>query len=323
MSQYSLPQPPRPPRLARAAAVLTAGFANRPQRSLSLLVLGALAGLLTAAFGLFRGADPAVKTVPPGYVALVNDRGILMSDFVMQTESESSAPFAETTKEQRRKVLQEMIDEELLVQRALTVDFPELDTNVRTALVDGLNAQVSAPILARRVPDAELKAYYNAHASEYGTKGSMQVQDIVLHFGGIEDADQSLEQAEADAAQAVFQLRSGASLDYVMQHFSFSQGRVKGGEEFDFAAKIHLGNKLFAVASTLSDGEVSEPVTDTDGVHVMVMLRRQAPYYTDFDSVRNNVYADYVAAERKRGQEQNVRFLRANAEILLAPGQAE
>jgi hypothetical protein len=99
MSQYSLPQPPRPPRLARAAAVLTAGFANRPQRSLSLLVLGALAGLLTAAFGLFRGADPAVKTVPPGYVALVNDRGILMSDFVMQTESESSAPFAETTKE--------------------------------------------------------------------------------------------------------------------------------------------------------------------------------------------------------------------------------
>jgi parvulin-like peptidyl-prolyl isomerase len=288
-----------------------------------LLVLGALVGLLAVALGLFRVADPMIKAVPPGYVALVNDRGILMSDFVMQTESETSLQFAETTMEQRRKVLQEMIDEELLVQRALTLDFPELDTNVRTALVDGVNSQVAAPVLARKHTDDELRAFYNERKSEYGTKGSMQLRDIVLHFGGIEDADQSLEQAEADAAQAVYQLRSGASLNYVMQHFGFGVGHSNGDEEFDFAAKIHLGPKLFAVASELGDGEISDPVTDADGVHVMVMLHRQAPYFTDFDSVRNNVYADLVAAERKRAQEQDLRFLRTNADILLAPGQAE
>jgi len=310
--------PPRPRR-----ALFAGAFTGRPQRSLTLLMLGGAAGLVVAALGLFRPAEVVVRTVPPGYVAMVNDRGILMSDFIMQTESETSGPFAQASKEQRQRVLQEMIDEELLVQRALAVGFQELDTNVRMALVDGINSQVSAPTLARRISDAELRAFYDANKDKYGSQGFMRLNDIVLHFGGIEDADQTKDQAEADAAQAVYQLRSGASLDYVMQHFGFSKGFVNGGEEFDFAAKIHLGPKLFAAASELSDGDISEPVTDTDGVHVLIMQHRQAPYLAEFDRVRNNVRADFVAAAQKRVQQQNIQFLRANADILVASEQVK
>jgi hypothetical protein len=302
---------------------LVTAIVTRPGRPLVLLVVGAVLGLVVAGFGLFRSADPVVRTVPPGYVALVNGRGILMSDFISQTESETSKTFAQTTAEQRRMVLHEMIDEELLVQRALALDFPALDTNVRMALVDGINSQVSAPVLTRRPSDAELQGFYNANRQKYINAGSMQLVDIVLHFGGVEDADQAVEQAEADAAQAVFQLRSGASLDYVMQHFGFSAGRMDGSEQFDFAANIHLGPKLFAVASELSDGDISDPVTDTDGVHVMIMRHRQTPFDAGLDKVRNNVYSDYVAAAQKRAQEQNVEFLHSNADILLAPGQSQ
>jgi PPIC-type PPIASE domain len=302
---------------------LMAAMVVRPGRPLLLLAVGAVLGLLAVGFGLFRPAEEVVRRVPPGYVALVNGRGILMSDFMSQTETETSMPFAETTPEQRRVVLHEMIDEELLVQRALALDFPTLDTNVRMALVDGVNSQVSAPALARRPTDAELQSFYSANRQKYADQGSMQLVDIVLHFGGIEDADQSVEQAEADAAQAAYQLRAGASLEYVMQHFGFSAGHMDGGEQFDFAANIHLGPKLFAVASELSDGDISDPVTDADGVHVMIMRHRQAPFDAGFDKVRNNVYADYVAAEQKRLQEQNVEFLHANADVVLAPGQSQ
>jgi hypothetical protein len=308
----------RPRRRARLAAL-----ARRPQRPLTLLVLGGLAGLLAVAFALFRPADVVVRTVPPGYVAMVNDHGILMSDFIMQTESETSGPFAEATKEQRQMVLHEMIDEELLVQRGLALGLPLLDTNVRTALVDGVNSQVSASTMARRISDAELMAFYDANKDKYESQGFMRLNDIVLHFGGIEDADQSADQAEADAAQAVYQLRAGASLDYVMQHFGFSKGAVNGGEEFDFAAKIHLGPKLFAVASELSDGDISDPVTDKDGVHVLIMQHRQPPYLAEFERVRNNVRGDFMAAEQKRVQQQNIQFLRAKADILIAPEQAQ
>jgi parvulin-like peptidyl-prolyl isomerase len=109
----------------------------------------------------------------------------------------------------------------------------------------------------------------------------------------------------------------------VMQHFGFSKGLVNGGEEFDFAAKIHLGPKLYAAASQLSDGDISEPVTDADGVHVLIMQHRQAPFLAEFDRVRNNVRADFVAAAQERVRQQNIQFLRANADILVAPEQSK
>ena len=41
-------------------------------------------------------------------------------------------------------------------------------------------------------------------------------------------------------------------------------------EELDFVVKMRLGDKLFEVASALGNGEISDPVIDVDGVHVLV-----------------------------------------------------
>jgi hypothetical protein len=310
----------RPRRLSRVFGV----FARRPHRTLALPALGAAVGLVIAGIGLFRAAPMPVTTVPPGYVALVHQHGILMSDFIKQTETETGAPFKEATVEQRRQVLREMIDEELLVQRSLALDLPELEEEARSALVDGVNTQVAAPILAQAPTDAELRAFYAAHRSNYAAGGDMQLHDIVLHVGGYQNVNQSTAQAEADAEEAVYQLRSGAALDYVMQHFGFVySGLLDSSEQTDFLAKLRLGPQLFQVASALRDGEVSEPVAAADGVHVLVMDRRRPPRFIEFDAARNDVYEAYRKAQMGRLQQENLKFLRGSAQILLAPGQSE
>jgi hypothetical protein len=302
-------------------SVTTRVFARvtrRPSRALALPLAGAAIGLGLALVNLI---GPAVTVVPPGYVALVNQRPILMNDFISQTETIEHVPFAQTTAVQRRASLRGMIDEELLVQRALALDLPEQDTDVRKVLVDA----VSAVVLARKTPtENELAAYFNAHRAEYSDGGQMRFQDIVLHVGGYQNADQTVGQAEADANEAVYQLRSGAALDYVMQHFGFvNSGNAKGGDELDFAVKLHLGDKLFAVASRLTDGEISDPVVESDGVHVVVMEQRVPPSPASFAASRNRVYTDFKQAEAARAEQENLTFLRSNAQIVLAPGQAE
>jgi hypothetical protein len=311
---------PRPRRFGRLLAL----FGSRAQRSLALPALGAVIGLLIAAFGLFRPAPRPITAVPPGYAALVNQRPILMSDFMNQTQVEAGVPFEQATPAQRRQVLHEMVDQELLVQRSLALDLPELGVEVRDALADGVNAEVAAPILARTPSDAALRAFYKAHVNDYATLGSMKVRDIVLHVGGFENVDQSIGQAEADAEEAVYQLRSGSALDYVMQHFGFvDTGRMKDEGETDFFAKMHLGADLFKTAAGLRDGEVSEPVAQPDGVHVLVMEHRVPPRYSDFDAVRNEVYEAYNKERINAAAQENLKFLRGSAEILLAPGQSE
>ncbi len=299
-------------------------LAYRPQRSALLPSVGIAAGLLIAGAGVFHRAPPERNTVPAGYAALVNQKGILTSDLIAQAVAELGKPFAEVTPAERARVLHEMIDEELLVQRAVVLDLPETTTEVREAMTGGVNAQVAAPLLAEQPTDEQLRAYYDAHRSKYTADGSMTVHDLVLHIGGYENADQSMAQARIDAAEAVYQLRSGASEDYVMEHFGFTEsGRMKFGNEPDFAAKLHLGPTLYPVAQRLTEGQVSDPVPDTDGLHVLVMEQRRMPSLADFTAARAAVYADYREDIAKAAQQENVRVLRSQAQIVLAPGESE
>jgi hypothetical protein len=289
------------------------------------LPLGAIIiGLALAGLGLFRAAPVPLAGVPPGYVALVNQKGVLLSDFIAQTQVETTKSFADTTAAERSKVLREMINEELLVQRALVLDLPETTNEVRGSMVSAVNAQVAAPVLAYVPTDAELRAYYEKYRQNYTGPGSMMLHDLVLHVGGFENADQSPAQALADATEAVYQLRAGASLSYVMEHFGFeNSGRMDDTEQLDFAAKLHLGEKLYKLAEPLRDGEVSEPIPDADGVHILVMVRHEFPKVVDFSAVRDRVYLDFRAAASSRATQENLNLLRSQAQILLAPGLSE
>ena len=58
------------------------------RRSMILLASGALIGLAIAGYGLFTAKGTRSRTVPPEAVALVNQRQILRSDFMTQTQTQ-------------------------------------------------------------------------------------------------------------------------------------------------------------------------------------------------------------------------------------------
>jgi parvulin-like peptidyl-prolyl isomerase len=290
-------------------------------RRIALSLAGIVLVLAVAGIGLSWMRAPRQPAVPPGYAALVNGQSVLMSDFISETQTEVEKPFGETTATERTRVLHQMIDEELLVQRALALDLPETATEVRTALADAVNAQAAASALAAQPTEASLFAYYQKHRARYQSYGSMQLRDVVLHVGGFQDVEQTFSQAEADAIEAVYQLRSGASVDHVMEHFGFADsGRVGRGPELDFAAKLHLGPQLYPVAQRMSTGQVSDPIAAPDGVHVLVMEVRQPPAIEDFPTARAQVYSDYRQALVRQADQANLQMLRSRARILAAPG---
>lgn len=290
---------------------------------MTLGVLGAVGGLALALGAIFHPAPKDMEVVPAGDVALVNGQPILMSDFIEETEKIVSGKFSEATPAQRAAALRGMVDQELMVQRALALNLPEQDNAVRDALGQSVNNEVIAGVLANPPTEDDLRNYYANHRAEYASKGAMNLTDLVLHVGGFENVDQSVNQALADAAQAVYELRSGSPMDQVQTHFGMMDASKGWGDTLDFAAQIYLGPKLFGVAQTLSDGQVSEPVVDKGSVHVLIMHRRVAPVPADFDSVRNNVYTDYIQAEERKEEQANLKYLRSTAQILLAPGQSE
>ncbi len=299
-------------------------WSSAPTRALAWPLAGMAAGLVLAGVGIFHEASRQLTSVPPGYVALVNQQGVLMSDFISETATETEEPFDQTTAAQRAHVLHEMIDKELLVQRALVLDLPETIIEVRTAMADAVTAQAAQPVMAEEPTEAQLRAYYDAHRDRYSSQGAMTVVNLVLHVGGYQNADQTISQAEADAVEAVYQLRSGAGVDYAEEHFGFVDATPQyDAQQLDFAARLHLGEQLYAAATALGTGEISDPIVQSDGVHVLVMQQRQPPAVEDFAGARAQVYNDFRLAMTDAAAEQNLQYLRSQAQILLAPGQSE
>lgn len=307
----------------RAVLRFIGGVLAGPQRGVAFGIVAGVVGLVIAGAGLLHSPAREATKTPPGVVALVNGEPVLMSDFVTETETRYATGFDDVKPQEKAAQLHDMIDQELMVQRALALDLPEQDTNVRSALGDSVTALVVAQAAAVQATDAQLEAYYNAHRAQYATHGSMSLTDLVLHVGGFENVDQSVEQALADAQQAVFELRSGAALDYVKQHFAMLETGKVSGEEPDFAARIHLGDQVYAAAEQLTDGQVSSPVIAPDGVHVLIMGHRTPPIFYDYASVKNNVYSDFQSALKAQAKADNLKFLRRGAKIILAPGQRE
>ena len=258
--------------------------AENPRRSLILFACGAAIGLGIAGYGLFTAAGTRISGVPPEDVALVNGRHILRSDFIAQTELETSLPFAQTTAEQRRKVLGDMLNEELLVQRGLETDLAASDPDVRMALATGVQAQVDADVLAQQPSEEILSAYYEEHKDKYAGEGIMALRDLIARPKEGETAEETAQRA----AKAAMDFRGGGNPDAIAATQGLSDsGKIGRGDIFDFAAKLKLDPALYALAAKLQAGQAASPLALPDGVHVLLMEKRIAPDQRSFAEARD------------------------------------
>jgi parvulin-like peptidyl-prolyl isomerase len=279
-------------------------------RSFTFLAIGALSGLLIAGFGLFTAKGTSVHAVPAEDMALINQRPILKTDFVNQVEGEFGPPFSASTMAQREKVLRDMIREELYVQRGMELDMPGSDPDTRNALVAAVEQQVVAEATTQSPTDAQLRAYYTAHADHYAGEGTMTVVDYKAP-----DA--------VSAAAAAKAMAGGASAAAVAALFHLTDTRKTNGEEFYFAARIHLGDPLFNAAKALKSGQASAPITTPDGVHVLAMTANKPPVQQSFADARDKVLGDYKKDAETRLETAELAYLKGKADILIAPGYSQ
>ncbi|WP_174285027.1 peptidyl-prolyl cis-trans isomerase [Sphingomonas bacterium] len=278
------------------------------RRSLILCGVGAVAGLLVAGAGLFTAQGTRIAGVPPEDVAIVNQVPILMSDYTQQLNALYGHGLAQATPAEKRKTLDTMVREELYVQRGIELGLQNDVVEVRTALVGAVEGQQAVDADATQPTEADLHDFYRARAATYADEGVMTVVDY--RAPGI------------DAARAaVAAIRGSRPVGAAVTAYGLKDtGRTSDGEEFYFAARLHLGPRLFAVARGLANGQVSDPVVVPDGVHLLAMTRNVPPILQPYDRVRETVLADYRADKVARIQAGADQFLRKRADIQIAPG---
>jgi hypothetical protein len=245
--------------------------------------------------------------VPPEDVALVNQQPISRSDYLLQLQTLYGVDLPHATAVQRRKVLDDMIREELFVQRGKELDVASTDPEVRAAMVNSVEMEIAADAITSQPSEAQLRAYFVEHRPRYASEGSMNLRDFVFPAG----------EARA-AAEAAEMLKSGPPTPALLVRWHASDSGKVSDQEFYFAAQIHLGKTLFEAARGLPDGGVSAPIIGADAIHVLYMVKNTRPIPFDFAAARDQVLTDYrndAIGHLRIGDEA---FLRKRANILIA-----
>jgi len=288
----------------------------RPARSLALFAAGTVLGLGIAAYGLFNAAGTRIAGVPPEDIALVNGRHILRSDFITQIQIETSLPYEQTTAAQRQKVLNDMINEELLVQRGLEVDLAASDPDVRQAMVTGVQLQVDADILAAQPADDVLMRYWTEHMDKYAGEGILAMRDFVIR--PTDELSQEQVVAKANAAAAAFR-KGGETDDIAATYGLMDSGKLERGDLFEFAVKLKLEPALYQTVAKLEAHQASDAIVEAGIVHVLMMEKHVRPAKRSFAEVRDAVMQDYKRQEQTRVEQANLQYLKGKADIQIAP----
>jgi len=276
-------------------------------RSFALMTCGVLLGLVLAGYSLFTARSASTLIVPGEDVALVNQQPVSRTDYVALLQTLYGVDLSHATQEQRHKVLDDMIREELFVQRGKELDVASADPDVRSALVNAVELEIAENAITAQPNEAALRQYYATHQDRYVSEGIMSVRDWVFPataLPALQGDPTALKSAIRDP-QAVTRLDGRDS------------GRTKG-DEFYFAAKIHLGDQLFAAARDLSDGAMSAPIRMADGIHILDMGKNKRPVPFDFAAARTQVLSDYRNQAIERSKASGESFLRKRANVLIA-----
>ena len=273
-------------------------------RSLFLAAAGAVVGLVMAGHALFTAKGTSTLVLPAEDVALVNQQPIARSDYYLQVKALYDTDYQHATAEQRRKVLDAMIREELFVQRGKELDVASVDTDVRAAMVNAVEQSIAADVIASRPSDDTLKRYYIQNRADYSSEGWMTVRDLVF--------------PPASAAVAGQALTSRRNVDAVLAEFRGKDSALVKAEEFYFAARIHLGTAMFEAAKALVNGSVSAPMPFADGVHFLYMIDNHPPVPQSFEEARARVLNDYQKAAVARLLIADEKFLRERANVMTA-----
>jgi parvulin-like peptidyl-prolyl isomerase len=245
----------------------------------------------------------------------VNQRPVLRSDFVTQLEGETGESFDQATRAEKLKVLDEMIHEELLVQRGLELDFAETDQMTRNALAMAMDQQALAEATTSQPSDQQLREFFDKNPARYASDGILTVRHLVLPVAG---GGGGGEQAIQKAREAVTALRANTPVEAVIAKFGLTEPR-NDGDEFYFAAKIHLGDAVYAQALPMKAGDVAEPLQAADGIHIVKVIGNKVPVPLTFERARLQVLTDLKNAQQERLMAATMRFLRERSKILIAP----
>ena len=257
-----------------------------------ILILGVIIGILLAILSSIKETN---FNFDDEWVAKVGDAEISRAKYILQLEGLSFSKRDLLKEEDKAFVLERMIEEELLIQRAKDLGMMSTNTMIRGTIVQQMINMIIAENSLELIEPTELKKFYKENKTFFTSADRLRVKQIYF----AEEKGKSFDRA----MEAYKELAEGESLEKVIKDSDESILQVPDTLMNLSKLREYIGPSLMQIARNLQEGEFSSPKKVSEGYKIILVLERRDAFPPDFDQIRDRVKSEY----KKRKDDEALR----------------
>jgi parvulin-like peptidyl-prolyl isomerase len=290
--------------------------ARGARRARGLLAAGAAAGIALAASGLVREAALPGAALGAGEIARVNGAAIRSEELERLVGALAADKRSPLTPADRVRVLDRLIEEELLVQRAVEMGLVDSDAAVRKTLVQALIESVVAEAESEEPEPESLRRFFDEHREYFGAGERLRIERMVFRDG---QRDRASAQERAQEAQRL--LAEGREAPEAVRERLADPPLLALPPALLPPAKLreYLGPELLDAARAVPEGTWSAPLASAEGFQLLRVAERRAAETPPYEAVAAQVAAEWRRDRGDRALREYLELLRTEADVVLAP----
>jgi hypothetical protein len=260
------------------------------------LVLGGLIFAADAVLNPPRKADPHRIEITDADIDRIR---------ALYTRQWGAAPRAEDMP----NLIDSYVRSEVLFREGTSLGLATDDSVLRNRVVQKMELMLQGAISVEQPTDAEITAYFQAHADRY--RIPEQVAFTQIYFSKSLRGDR----AAADAGAALAAIRRG---EQSPPGDPFILGDDPAPKPLDAIAKDY-GASFAAALSGLPEGSWQGPIASSFGLHLVRITSRQPAHLPELAEIRDRVHDDLMAERLGAATEDTYARVRAKYQVVVKP----
>ena len=231
------------------------------------------------------------------WAAKIEDQLIPFERYEMQLEGLANDKRSPLTKQDKEYVLERMIEEELLIKRAIDLGMLENNPMARGTIVQQMIKNIISEGSRIEPEEKELIEFFEENISFFTKANRLRVRQI--YFSQDDFGDRVLREAK----NAFTRLLKGETFDQVV--LSGSNSALKVPDTLMNLSKVreYIGPSLMREAQLLQPGQFSEPKKVSGGYKIIYLVDREDAAQPKYSNIRSSVLSEFL----KRRDDQSLR----------------
>lgn len=258
-----------------------------------VLFAGILLGALMAAYSVIEKSNISDYK----WAAKIEDTSIPMEKYLTQLDGLSKDKRSPLTQKDKEYVLERMIEEELLIKRAIDLGMLNDNPMARGTIVQQMIKTIIAENARYEISDSELESFFQENSGFFTKSSRLRIQQI--YFSNEQLKDDSL----VVAKKAYDLLKRGDDFESVSKLGSPSALKIPNSLMTLSKVREYIGPSLMNLARELEINSFTSPIEVSGGYKIIYLIDKEMASPPKFNDIKASVSSEFL----KRKDDQSLR----------------